>query len=273
MPQRPTSSSSPVGLSNVPPGYISFKHEGREFVIPEICLPHSLHAFAAHRTKSVINVPHAEPTVCIFSFPKYYLTNRYGKLAPLEELEQTLIAGGLFQLPPNPVRLTSPRAFKISTNIQFGKLLSAQEKLALHSEVLALQAQLGISYKDASHRLYMAEMEKLRLADNSAKAWRNLSEALKSSLEGRTVIPDADPEGAQDPPRGGAGPDPKSNDYDAEPEDDDDYHSEDSFDGNHPEHEPSWKYPDVNRLEADAEPYWNSFNTASKGKQARRGTH
>lgn len=30
----------------------------------------------------------------------------------------------------------------------------------------------------------MAEMEKLRLADKSVKAWRNLSEGIKSSLRG-----------------------------------------------------------------------------------------
>lgn len=42
------------------------------------------------------------------------------------------------------------------------KDLSDREALKLHAEVKALQVLLGISYKDAAHRLYMAEVEKLK---------------------------------------------------------------------------------------------------------------
>jgi hypothetical protein len=35
--------------------------------------------------------------------------------------------------------------------------------LNLHSEVKALQATLGISYKDAAHRLYMVSVEKMTI--------------------------------------------------------------------------------------------------------------
>jgi hypothetical protein len=52
--------------------------------------------------------------------------------------------------------------------------LSDQENLLLHAEVLALQETLGISYKDASHRLYLAELEKLKVADEKYKAFKNL---------------------------------------------------------------------------------------------------
>ena len=48
--------------------------------------------------------------------------------------------------------------------------LSKQENLILHTEVLALQEKLGISYKDASHWLYMGELEKLKVADETHKA-------------------------------------------------------------------------------------------------------
>lgn len=60
--------------------------------------------------------------------------------------------------------------------------MSGQEKLALHAEVIALQNQLGISYKDAAHRLYMAEVEKLILADKELKAWANLLNGIDNSL-------------------------------------------------------------------------------------------
>jgi len=48
----------------------------------------------------------------------------------------------------------------------------------LHAEVLALQETLGISYKDASHRLYLAELEKLKVADEKYKAFKNLASRL-----------------------------------------------------------------------------------------------
>ena len=48
----------------------------------------------------------------------------------------------------------------------------------LHAEVLMLQETLGISYKDASHRLYLAELEKLKVADEKYKAFKNLGNCL-----------------------------------------------------------------------------------------------
>ena len=43
------------------------------------------------------------------------------------------------------------------------QILTDRELLSCHAEVKALQNKLGTSYKDASHRLYMAEVEKLKL--------------------------------------------------------------------------------------------------------------
>jgi len=61
--------------------------------------------------------------------------------------------------------------------------LSKQENLILHAEVVALQEKLGISYKNASHQLYMAELEKLKAADESHKAFKNLDKHLTEVLE------------------------------------------------------------------------------------------
>ena len=52
----------------------------------------------------------------------------------------------------------------------------------MHAEVIALQDKLGISYKDASHCLYMAEIEKLALADANHKAFRNLDTRIEQYL-------------------------------------------------------------------------------------------
>jgi hypothetical protein len=52
----------------------------------------------------------------------------------------------------------------------------------LHAEVKALQATLGISYKDAVHRLFMAEMEWVKKADSAAKAFSALREQIRDTI-------------------------------------------------------------------------------------------
>jgi hypothetical protein len=41
--------------------------------------------------------------------------------------------------------------------------------MASYAEVKALQKQLGLSYKDAAHRLYMAELESIRKSHSAAQ--------------------------------------------------------------------------------------------------------
>ncbi|KAF8810376.1 hypothetical protein BYT27DRAFT_7281205 [Phlegmacium glaucopus] len=57
------------------------------------------------------------------------------------------------------------------------------ECLSAHAEVLALQEQLGISYKDASHHLYMAELERLKSDKKMHKAFANLQVLTEQVLE------------------------------------------------------------------------------------------
>lgn len=52
-----------------------------------------------------------------------------------------------------------------------------------HSEILALQKTLGISYKDAAHRLYMAELERVKRDKNMYNAFNNLQESTEKSLQ------------------------------------------------------------------------------------------
>jgi len=44
----------------------------------------------------------------------------------------------------------------------------------LHAEVKALQKTLGISYKDAAHRLFMTEIERVKKADSAEKGFSAL---------------------------------------------------------------------------------------------------
>lgn len=49
--------------------------------------------------------------------------------------------------------------------------------------MVSLQERLGISYKDASHRLYMAEMERLKADEKTYKGFTTLQENTKKALE------------------------------------------------------------------------------------------
>jgi hypothetical protein len=60
---------------------------------------------------------------------------------------------------------------------------SDRERLSAHSEVIVLQQRLGISYKDAAHRLYMAELEGVKKENKMHKAFQTLERATKKTLE------------------------------------------------------------------------------------------
>jgi len=60
--------------------------------------------------------------------------------------------------------------------------LSKREMHALHVEVTAMQDRLGISYKDAAHRLYMAEIEKLKVLNHAHKVHTDAREWADESL-------------------------------------------------------------------------------------------
>ena len=62
------------------------------------------------------------------------------------------------------------------------KGLSQRELHILHAEVKALQATLGISYKDAAHRLFMAETERVMKADSAAKGFSVLRKQIRDTI-------------------------------------------------------------------------------------------
>ena len=80
--------------------------------------------------------------------------------------------------PTRPVCL-APFPLWISAAADPSKQLSDHKCLTLHAEVVALQQHLGITYKDASHQLYMAELEKLKAADLAHKAFKISTIALR----------------------------------------------------------------------------------------------
>ena len=54
--------------------------------------------------------------------------------------------------------------------------------MGLHAKVMSLCETLGISYKDACHRLYMAECDKLKTDDRTQKAFSILTQCTRMAL-------------------------------------------------------------------------------------------
>ena len=59
----------------------------------------------------------------------------------------------------------------------------------MHAEVKALQDYLGISYKDAAHRLFLAEVERVKRADSAHKSFRAIRLSLESLVESDIIPP------------------------------------------------------------------------------------
>ena len=52
----------------------------------------------------------------------------------------------------------------------------------MHAEVIALQKTLGLSYKDAAHRLYMAEVEKMKAEKQSGNGYTKMRETIDNTI-------------------------------------------------------------------------------------------
>jgi len=61
--------------------------------------------------------------------------------------------------------------------------------LALHAEVRALQQELGLSYKDSTHRLFLAEVEKLKEQDKAKKVFSAIRQHIDSIMDHELIAP------------------------------------------------------------------------------------
>ena len=64
----------------------------------------------------------------------------------------------------------------------FSQSFSDREALNLHAEVKAMQARLGLSYKDAAHRLYMAEVEKMQAEKHAELAITSIRNRIDKTI-------------------------------------------------------------------------------------------
>jgi hypothetical protein len=59
--------------------------------------------------------------------------------------------------------------------------------MILHAEITALQEQLGLSDKDAAHRLYHSEVQKLKVEDEACKTLSGLREEVETSISDNII--------------------------------------------------------------------------------------
>jgi hypothetical protein len=60
--------------------------------------------------------------------------------------------------------------------------MTSREMIGLHAEILALRDTLGISYKDACHRLYMTEWEKLKMDEAMYETFSSLRRQTRDAM-------------------------------------------------------------------------------------------
>uniref|UniRef100_A0A8H7XV60 Uncharacterized protein n=1 Tax=Psilocybe cubensis TaxID=181762 RepID=A0A8H7XV60_PSICU len=133
---------------HLPDGYtLILGPDNRDYFVPDFVAPSLVQSFAVQRAKSNIGVTSA---------------SGIDPLAKNDQIYNTL--GGNLHIPPEPP-------------------LTDQERLSLHAEVLSLQKRLGISYKDAAHRLYLAEVEKIQLANIHRRNLGALDKHIGKSLQ------------------------------------------------------------------------------------------
>ncbi|KAF8803380.1 hypothetical protein BYT27DRAFT_7110125 [Phlegmacium glaucopus] len=132
----------------VPEGYaLVIGNVGQWYIVPEFMILATHQAFEAYQKKVELNVENAPGEV----------TNNHFKSRNTQDIPYFSMGEDKVMSPHDPI---SP--------------LTDRECLGLHAKIKPLQERLGISYKDASHWLYMSELEKLKAEKDASKAFCNL---------------------------------------------------------------------------------------------------
>ena len=82
-------------------------------------------------------------------------------------------------MPADPVGLTM---FCDGFSLTVIKGLSEREALVIHAEIKAMKDRFGLSYKDAAHRLYMAEVARLECLDRAEKGFMELDDEIAKAV-------------------------------------------------------------------------------------------
>ncbi|KAF8812718.1 hypothetical protein BYT27DRAFT_7207558 [Phlegmacium glaucopus] len=134
----------------VPEGYaIVIGNVGQRYIVPKFMIPATHQAFEAYQKKVELNVENA-PGGGLYEHSAR--ANNHFKSGNTQDIPYFSMGEDKVMSPHDPP-------------------LTDRECLGLHAEIKSLQERLGISYKDASHRLYMSELEKLKAEKDASKAF------------------------------------------------------------------------------------------------------
>jgi len=61
--------------------------------------------------------------------------------------------------------------------------------LALHAKLRALQQELGLSYKNSAHRLFLAEVKKQKEQDKAKKVFSAIRQRIDSIMDHELIAP------------------------------------------------------------------------------------
>ncbi|KAM6490266.1 hypothetical protein JOM56_014243 [Amanita muscaria] len=154
--EQPSQDQSSTSL---PEGYVCVtSNDGQQYIVPNYLVPATHQAFEAYRKKVEMEVQNAPGGVCLFPACTDAMLSHNMIDIPYVKMD-----GGALLVPTDPP-------------------LTDRECLSLHAKVKAMQERLGISYKDATHWLYMAEVEKLKADQNAHKAFVNLKSCTHDTL-------------------------------------------------------------------------------------------
>jgi hypothetical protein len=67
--------------------------------------------------------------------------------------------------------------------------LSKREWLALHAEVKAIQQEFGLSYKDSAHRLFLAEISRLKTLERAHWALSYVRQRIDKVVDHELIPP------------------------------------------------------------------------------------
>ena len=61
--------------------------------------------------------------------------------------------------------------------------------MALHAKLRALQQELGLSYKNSTHRLFLAEVKKRKEQDKAKKVFSAIRQRIDSIMDHELIAP------------------------------------------------------------------------------------
>ncbi|KAF8237584.1 hypothetical protein L208DRAFT_1246651 [Tricholoma matsutake] len=135
----------PTQADGIPDGYVHIRSDnGQHYLVPHFMIPATHQAMEAYHKKVKFNVCNADRGVSFHPFQS---------------------------------------AYDVNATLMLWQKLTDRELLSCHAGVNALQNQLGTLYKDASHYLYMAKVEKLEQQDITWKTYATLKARVEQNLK------------------------------------------------------------------------------------------